>query len=411
MGFVSDMISNRGSAGAGTTDGMVSSIIKQRKEEVKPKKFDNSLMGWLDRTQRINYAIANATKERLKRERDMKFGKRIKEGLKTAVFPARRIFQDKKAIWQGLTGEKKTYFRDVLTEAGFKGSGGRLSQALPFMYSKTGKGLPLKREGILDPSTKGTLGLAMDIGLDPLTYLSLGTTAVPKIGAKIGAKTGTKALALKFAGHPLLKSRRALVGAQKVGQAAMKVPAISKLVKTFNTTTGIPLLDKLVKKYSMKRVAGRDEAIEAGLKVAQKIKIASKSSGKSIDDIMTEVVNLIEIGKNPKGIIDEALKKGITPDVASVASDLHKTFGGLLEAEIKAGVPITPLGLGKSKRIAKLQKQIAKSVGSKKKRLIRTLNKEKAIVEAKVQSLRKGLPMNLRKLTGEKLTGEKISNT
>jgi hypothetical protein len=50
--------------------------------------------------------------------------------------------------------------------------GGHLSDLVPGLYSETGDELlKLKKHGILDPTPRGTVGLAADIATDPLTYL------------------------------------------------------------------------------------------------------------------------------------------------------------------------------------------------------------------------------------------------
>jgi len=107
----------------------------------------------------------------------------------------------------GKAGEKKTY-KDVLKLLG--AGEHKLSSILPFvkdktladvlpsLYSESGKGIKLKKGGIADPgldvSDVGVAGTALDIGLDPSTYLTLGTSVAPKIGGKTLSKAGTKTL-------------------------------------------------------------------------------------------------------------------------------------------------------------------------------------------------------------------------
>lgn len=49
--------------------------------------------------------------------------------------------------------------------------GKSLSDVFPSMYTETGKGLPLQKGGLFDPSARGVAGLAVDVVTDPLTYL------------------------------------------------------------------------------------------------------------------------------------------------------------------------------------------------------------------------------------------------
>lgn len=57
--------------------------------------------------------------------------------------------------------------------------------ALQALYSETGKGLPLQKGGMFDPSVRGAAGFASDVASDPLTYVSLGASAVGKGAAKL----------------------------------------------------------------------------------------------------------------------------------------------------------------------------------------------------------------------------------
>jgi len=59
--------------------------------------------------------------------------------------------------------------------------GGSLSDVLPGMYSKTGKGLALEKGGLFDPTARGVAGAAIDVALDPLALLAgKGAKAVAK---------------------------------------------------------------------------------------------------------------------------------------------------------------------------------------------------------------------------------------
>lgn len=67
-----------------------------------------------------------------------------------------------------------------------------LSDVVPGAYSDTGdEWLKLKKGGMLDPTARGTVGLAADVATDPLTYLTAG---LGKMASAEGASTATKAL-------------------------------------------------------------------------------------------------------------------------------------------------------------------------------------------------------------------------
>ena len=51
---------------------------------------------------------------------------------------------------------------------------GKLSDALPSLYSETGEGLALKRGGGLDPTGRGAAGLVLETITDPVTYTGIG---------------------------------------------------------------------------------------------------------------------------------------------------------------------------------------------------------------------------------------------
>lgn len=88
---------------------------------------------------------------------------------------------------QGQGYDKKTY-ADVLEKLGMKR--GALSELMPWLYNDTGKGIKFKKGGFLDPTARGTLGLALDILGDPTTYL--GGAGLFKRGSATAMKAMTK---------------------------------------------------------------------------------------------------------------------------------------------------------------------------------------------------------------------------
>lgn len=101
---------------------------------------------------------------------------------------------------------------DMMEKMGVPKSG-EISDVLPFLYSETGEGWPLQKGGAFDASTRGAAGLASDIALDPLTYLTLGVApAISKLGkaSKFGRAAEVAATpistALKSTGKGIYKS-------------------------------------------------------------------------------------------------------------------------------------------------------------------------------------------------------------
>ena len=85
---------------------------------------------------------------------------------------------------------------------------GATSDILPMMYSDSGdEWFKAKKGGALDVTGRGVLGLAGDVGLDPLTYLTLGAApAISKLGK--GATVAAKPLAtgIEKVGESIYKS-------------------------------------------------------------------------------------------------------------------------------------------------------------------------------------------------------------
>lgn len=72
----------------------------------------------------------------------------------------------------GFKGKKET-FGQVLEEAGVPEMG-HFSDLAPWLYNESGEGVRLQRGGWADPTTRGALGLGLDVALDPTTYLGAG---------------------------------------------------------------------------------------------------------------------------------------------------------------------------------------------------------------------------------------------
>ena len=129
----------------------------------------------LDVAQRVNYAEASAVKNVL----DKKESTTFLGGLKS-----------------GITGETKTTFSDVFTEAGWKPTS---------FVGKFGKGVA---------------GFATDVLLDPTTYVTFGAGAGVKVGVKVAGVATTKTLSK--AGTELLAKGVAQKAGQEFGEQFVK---------------------------------------------------------------------------------------------------------------------------------------------------------------------------------------------
>jgi hypothetical protein len=297
---------------------------------------------WLDRLQRVNYASANAAKEALYNPKP-DYGR---------------------AVWAGLTGRSKGSYRDIAERQHLPG---------PFWW-----------------------GLAGDIGLDPTTYLTAGMTSIPKAGAKVG----TKALALKMFGKPILKSAKAAEALSGMGKAAMKIPAVAETVKKFHFTTGIDKLDDMVKRSLLSREYNRAQAIHYGWQTANKLQKLAKTSGQDLDSVMSSVVNVIEkSGGVPAKMLKMTAK---TPELGQLAIDLNTQFGKYLAPEVKLGIT-APLGSSRQAQIVKLTGELEGAIGEKKQKIMDKLNNLRKVKEAEMGQLRTELPKGYQKISGKKL--------
>ena len=109
---------------------------------------------------------------------------------------------------------------DYLKRAGVP-EGYSLSDALSGMYSEAGDGLKFKKGGALDPTVRGLSGFVGDTALDPLTYLSLGSSAAAKSGAKAATRAdqliNPVSAALRGSGEKVYKS-----GLKRIDQETAK---------------------------------------------------------------------------------------------------------------------------------------------------------------------------------------------
>jgi hypothetical protein len=165
-----------------------------------------------------------------------------------------------------------------------------LSDLMPSIYSKTGEGLPLKKGGALDPTTRGAAGFVGDVALDPLTYLSFGASGA----AKQAAKTGTK-----------------LTKTQKATRAITNpIEALSEYAGKGIYKSGLKRIDQEAAKFGKEPVSD----------VLMKYGIAG--SAKSIYNQMDDLA--AKLSSEANNIIQEAAEKGATvsmKDAMKIAQD------------------------------------------------------------------------------------------
>jgi hypothetical protein len=102
---------------------------------------------------------------------------------------------------KGAGYDKRTY-ADVLEKVGMKKT--FLSEVIPWMYNDTGKGWKFKKNGFIDPTDTGTLGLALDVLGDPTTYMA-GIGIFKRIGRGL---TGLTADGIKLSDNIVGKAEK-----------------------------------------------------------------------------------------------------------------------------------------------------------------------------------------------------------
>jgi len=238
---------------------------------------------------------------------------------------------------------------------------------------------------------KKLLEFVTDVVTDPTTYITLGTNSVVKglakegveAGAKGLAKSGGKAVTVKFAGQTIAKSEKAYQALKGAEEIAKKTPLIREILQ--KTKPAMRFKDKYnnIKPglgdelFDIIRIetSAKNQGIRAETDIAKsfdkRIKNAAKKYGLSDNESKTIISELIEdkrrlfstLPKNAteaemRTIADQILKgeeveiktrrKTITsfeksPEVSQIVDDMKETLQTYLKKEIDAGYPVTAL--------------------------------------------------------------------
>ena len=275
------------------------SLIEKAASDIssgEKKRFDFSVGAWLDRLMRPNYAVANTVL-------DM-----VDEG----------EFHPLESVWRGLTGKDKTVFSDVLSEAGW------------YPETKTGE------------FTKFVTGLALDIGLDPLTYVGVG--GFTKAGRLAKVKEGARITKLLKAGIPLEKATNILTKAQKAGNITTflpptKVAQVAQGQRALLKFAGMPIV-KGKKFYETTAKVGTKFAETPFAKLFQ---VSQKPITKSIREAEERIISLtakeVNDARKVKLSIDKVAKRynKSYDDIGSIIGDFRERP----QFKIRGGVPIS----------------------------------------------------------------------
>lgn len=131
-----------------------------------------------------------------------------------------------------------------------------LSDVVPSLYDKSGKGWALRKGGMLDPTASGAAGAGIDIAADPLNFVGVGEIAdAAKPLARAAGKTG------KFAVEGAAKTADFVTGTK----AATKTLEATKKAATVTKDVGASAVDSIasVLKPNLAKDAKDMEAIAA----------------------------------------------------------------------------------------------------------------------------------------------------
>lgn len=198
-----------------------------------------------------------------------------------------------------------------------------LSDLIPQIYSETGEGLPLKKGGMLDPSSAGAAGFALNTATDPMNLVPVGKMArMATRGAEAVARP-----ALKGAGQVagLLKDGTIKVGS-RVGEAVSGVPRdiIENYVKRTDK------INNLISKYGEDVVTASDDVRNA-------FQTQIRNTRQGLNKVITDTLSKSDPGRmvdvNPIiGSLEKA-KSGLNPALQKAQiSELDELIGQLKEA-------------------------------------------------------------------------------
>jgi len=214
----------------------------------------------------------------------------IEQG-RAGILPA-KLKNRFQAMWQGFTGQERKTANELWQNVGVKG-------------------VPL-------------LGFTTELVSDPLMYG--GYSAITRGISKTLAVTG--------------KAIQKIPGVTKAGAIiGEKIkPVASALKEMFITKTGLGRLNEIIDKYLLKREYLKGKELPYAIKVRNVIQNISKKTGRSIDDVERQVVNLIE---QP-----QIVPRGIPVESQVLANTIKSHLSNILTKEMKAGVPISALSGG-----------------------------------------------------------------
>ena len=272
--------------------------------EEKAQGFDVSFRAWMDRLMRTNYAVANLVLDSADKG----------------------DFRPLESLYRGFTGKDKTTFGDVLTEMGIE------PQTTPGKFGKA------------------AAGLALDVALDPLSYVSFG--GLTKIGAE-AQKVGKLAPTLAERGR---LGQASFVGLQApFAQAGMPLihgqPGLDLMTKSGEAVRGLPPIQAIGKALVPNfRPAGVDPVAWGRLTEARTLARSLEESGKAdaiqfATSIRQTVDRMVKTKQIVPGQVDDILeaveRRSFGASLPPSAQDLWKKLTDYADnlAERRSAIP------------------------------------------------------------------------
>lgn len=208
-----------------------------------------------------------------------------------------------------------------------------LSKAMPFLYSKTGRGFKLKEGGMFDPTARSGVAGATEFVADPINLALYGAGKVGVLGkiadssAMAAVKSGIKNTAAKMTGtrragiDTFLRNPEAVevFGAGPIGQTLLEhgaektmnmiddqIGILAKMGKTPEIENQILTLQKLKEGISTKGKV----AVEKSVPVIEKTPGAVSTTSAEIPDTVP-ALTAWEKGKHLEGVSVPGARKGI----------------------------------------------------------------------------------------------------
>ncbi len=218
---------------------------------------------------------------------------------------------------------------------------GSLSQLAPSLYNETGKGWQLKKGGMLDPTGRGAMGLALETVTDPLTYFTLGASKAAGQGIK---KSGE---AVYESGLKMIDRSAEIAGKgnKAFSKTAMKYGLTGSAEEIAEKAS--QLADDLYRQQQqiLKEAGDMGAKVDAGRVLNRTIKKAENiASGKNIKPVRQAASGVSDVVKDVMSFGSEVPASTVKSQVASsLVSETGQPILKEVIQEVPGKVALSPL--------------------------------------------------------------------